>query len=168
MKKMILAVSVLVVAVLALSVAAPALAAGPSQGGPGNQNPAFKVYARREYRQDSMRGDGLMENQKLLLNREINLDGLLDDIIHEELALALDLDPSVLIERLENGESILDIAFSMGLDSEAVEELITDVRLAALSEAVELGLITQEQSDWMASTGFGKPSFETSLDCRTK
>lgn len=168
MKKMMLAVSVLVVAVLALSVAAPALAAGPSQGGPGNQNPAGKVYARSEYRQDSMRGDGLMENQKLLLNREINLDGLLDDIIHEELALALELDPSELIERLDNGESILDIAFSLGLDSEATEELMADVRLVALSEAVEQGLISQEQSDWLASRGFGNPSLEMGMDCRAE
>lgn len=168
MKKMILAVSVLVVAVLALSVAAPALAAGPSQGGSGSDNMAGKGFARSEYRQDSMRAEGMMENQKLLLNREINLDGLLDDIIHDKLALALELDPAVLIERLDNGETILDIAFSLGMDGEAAEELMADVRLEALSEAVELGLISQEQSDWLVSRGFGNPSLETGRDCRAE
>ena len=166
MKKMILAVSVLVVAVLALGSVTSAMAAGPSQGGPKNGNTESRGMMQDENRQDFLRGEGVPVNRNLYLTREINLDGLLSDLIHEELALALELDPSVLADRLENGETILDIAFSLGFEGEAVEELMTDVRIAALSEAVELGLITQEQSDWMASTGFGNPSLETSLDCR--
>ena len=166
MKKMILVVSVLVVAVLALSVAAPALADGPSQGGPGTNNPDGRGFARKMDRQSFARGEGEMEYQRILLNQEINLDGLLEDIIHEELALALELSPSDLADRLADGESIVDIVFSLGLDGEAVEELMTEVRLIALEEAVDLYLISQEQADWLASHGFGNPSLETGLDCR--
>jgi hypothetical protein len=166
MKRMVLAVSVLVVAVLALSVTVPALAAGPSQGGPGTNNPDGRSYANKMDRQGVTRGEGIMEYQRLLRNEEIKLDGLLEDIIHEELALALEVSPSELADRLADGESMIDIAFSLGLDSEAVEDLMADVRMIALEEAVELQLISQEQADWLASRGFGNPSFETGLDCR--
>ena len=168
MKKMILAVSVLVVAVLTLGPVTSALAAGPSQGGPGKGNTEGRGFMQDENRQDFPWREGVPENRNLFLNREINLDGQLDDLIHEELALALELSPSELIDRIDNGESILDIAFSMGLDSEATEELMADVRLVALSEAVELGLISQEQSDWLASRGFGNPSLEMGMDCRAE
>lgn len=166
MKKMILAVSVLVVAVLALSVASPALAGGPSEGGPGTNNPDGRGFVWKLDRQDYAGGEGVMESQRILLNQEINLDGLLEDIIHEELALALELSPSTLADRLAGGESIVDIAFSLGLDGEAVEELMKKVRLIALEEAVDVNLISQEQADWLAARGFGNPSLETGLDCR--
>lgn len=164
MKKMILTVSVLVVAALALSVVSPALAGGPSQEGPGYDNPEARVLTRNEYRKGFSRGEGMRE-EKTLLAREINLNGLLDDIIHEELELALELSPGELIDRLDNGETIVDIAFSKGIDGESVEELMADVRLAALIKAVELGLITQAQSDWLITRGFGNPSLKTGMDC---
>lgn len=168
MKKMILAVSVLVVAVMALGTVTSAMAAGPSNGGPGTNNPDGRTYANKMDRQGVTRGEGIKEYQRLLRNEEIKLDGLLEDIIHEELAIALEISPSDLADRLADGESIIDIAFSLGLDNEAVEDLMAEVRMISLEEAVDLQLISQEQADWLASRGFGNPSFETGLDCRVK
>lgn len=165
MKKTMVAVSVLVVAVLAFGTVSSALAAGPSQGGSENGNIESRSIVRTEIRQDYAWGDGVPEDRNLLLNREINLDGLLDDLIHEKLALAFGLLPSELMDRLDDGETIVDIARSLGMDDEAIEELMADVRIEVLSDAVWLGLITQEQSDWLASSGFGNPSLETSLVC---
>jgi hypothetical protein len=166
MKKMLLVVSILTVAVVALSVASPAMASESLNGGPRNGNPEA-LGLRGNY---SMRGlgtgTGIPVNQNLSINQEIAMDGLLDDIIHENLASELGISPEVLAERLAAGESPYDIAISLGFDAASFSALMADARADALVQAVDLGLLTQEQADWMASRGFGNPVFGNGFNCK--
>ena len=111
-------------------------------------------------------GTGIPVNQNLSINQEIAMDGLLDDIIHENLASELGISPEVLAKRLAAGESIYDIAISLDFDAASFSSLMADARADALIQAVELGSLTQEQADWVASRGFGNPVFENGDDCK--
>ncbi len=68
--------------------------------------------------------------------------------------------------RIADGESIYDIAINLGFDAVSFSEIMTLVRIDALTQAVDLGLLTQDQADWMASRGFGNPVFENGEDCK--
>ena len=57
--------------------------------------------------------------------------------------------------RLAAGESMYDIAVAAGVKAENVPALMIEVRSQALSAAVQAGVITQAQADWMSSHGFG-------------
>ena len=63
-------------------------------------------------------------------------------------------------------ESIYDIAISLGFDSVSFTEIMTQVRIDALAQAVDLSLLTQDQADWLASRGFGNPVIDGSGDCK--
>jgi hypothetical protein len=58
--------------------------------------------------------------------------------------------------RLTAGETMYDIAIADGVKAEDFPALMSEVRLQALNAAVEDGVITQEQADWMSSRGFGR------------
>jgi len=163
---MLLVVSILIVAVVALSVASPAMASDSLKGGPRNGDPEALGLRRNSYLGELGTGTGIPVNQNLSINQEIAMDGLLDDIIHENLASELGISPEVLAERLAAGESIYDIAISLGLDAASFSALMADARADALTQAVDLGLLTQAQTDWVASRGFGNPVFENGDDCR--
>jgi len=166
MKKIILAVSLLVVTVLAFSVVSPAMASESLKGGPRNGDPEALGLRSNSYMGELGTGTGIPVNQNLSINQEIAMDGLLDDIIHENLAGELGISPEVLAERIAAGESIYDIAISLGFDAASFSELMADARADALVQAVDLGLLTQEQADWVASRGFGNPVFENGDDCK--
>ncbi len=163
---MLLVVSILIVAVVALSVASPAMASDSLKGGPRNGDPEALGLRRNSYLGELGTGTGIPVNQNLSINQEIAMDGLLDDIIHENLASELGISPEVLAERLAAGESIYDIAISLGFDAASFSALMADARADALTQAVDLGLLTQAQTDWVASRGFGNPVFENGDDCR--
>jgi len=124
-------------------VACPALAAEPQRGGQGN-------------------GGGNLNQGNLgtggPVNQNIALEGLLEDLIHENLAAALGISPTDLVARLDAGEIIIEIGLSLDFDLETISELLTHARADALVQAVALGLITQEQADWLASRGVQDPS----------
>jgi hypothetical protein len=124
----------LAITLLALGAASPALAAELQRGGPGNGT-----------------GTGVPVEQN------IALDGLLEDLIHENLATALGISPAELAARLEAGETIFDIGLSLDFDATTIGEIVTQARADALVQAVALGLITQEQADWLASRGNQDP-----------
>ena len=166
MKKTILAVSLLVVTVLAFSVVSPAMASESLKGGPKNGDPETLGLRSNSYMGELGTGTGIPVNQNLSINQEIAMDGLLDDIIHENLASELGISPEVLAERIAAGESIYDIAISLGFDAASFSALMADARADALVQAVDLGLLTQEQADWVASRGFGNPVFENGDDCK--
>jgi predicted lipid-binding transport protein (Tim44 family) len=67
----------------------------------------------------------------------------------EALAEALGLTPEELQERINNGETPYQIAEGKGLSEEEVSTLFEEAHDKALDKAVEAGLITQEQADWM-------------------
>ena len=166
MKKISLAVSILVVTVLAFAVVSPAMAADPQQGGPKNGDPDALGLKANSYMGELGTGTGIPVNQNLSINMEIAMDGLLDTYIHENLAAGLGISSEVLADRIAAGESIYDIAISLGFDAASFSALMADARSVALVQAVDLGLLTQEQADWMASVGFGNPVFENGDDCK--
>lgn len=165
MKKTILVLSVLAISVLALSFASPAMAAESFKGGPGNGD-AEGLGLRGNHHQGEFGTEtGEQVNQKLELKQNIAMDGLLDDIIHENLATALGITPAAMADRLDAGESVYDIAISLDFDAVSFSEIMIQVRSDALTQAVGLGLLTQEQVDWMASRGFGTAMNVGTGDC---
>ena len=166
MKKISLAVSLLVVTVLALSVVSPAMASESAKGGPKNGDPEALGLKANSFMGELGTGTGIPVNQNLSINMEIAMDGLLDDIIHDNLASGLEISPEVLAERIAAGESIYDIAISLGFDAASFSALMADARADALVQAIDLGLLSQEQADWVASRDFGNPVFENGDDCK--
>ena len=79
--------------------------------------------------------------------------GQYHDIIMESFAEALGLTVSQLEARLENGETMWQIAGDEGLSWDEFSEIMLDARSAKLAQAVEDGTITQEQADFMNSRG---------------
>jgi len=73
-----------------------------------------------------------------------------------EFAKALDLNVNDINIRLAAGETMYDIALSAGFTAEEFPAIMTEVRTAALAEAVKANVITQEQADWMTSRGNGR------------
>ena len=65
------------------------------------------------------------------------------------LAGALNLTPEEIQARIDNGETPWEIARSQGLSDEEIQQLMFDAHDIALDNAVEAGLLTQEQADWM-------------------
>jgi hypothetical protein len=149
MKKTILVISMLVAVVMVFTAVSPALAAGPQQGGPGNGHPTD--WSRSDSPRQNMSGDG----DRLYLNQDINMDGMLADIIHQNLADALGISLDEIDSLVDDGQTLAEIAVSQGLDLTEFRDLMIQARADALTEAVELGSLTQEQADWLASRGFG-------------
>jgi len=149
MKKTILVVSMLVAAVMVFTAVSPALAAGPQQGGPGNGHP--NGWGRSDSPRQNMSGDG----DRLYLNQDIHMDGMLADIIHQNLADALGISLDEIDSLVGDGQTLAEIAVSQGFDLTEFKDLMIQARVDALAEAVELGSLTQEQADWLASRGFG-------------
>ena len=166
MKKMLIAVALLTIAVVALGSASPALAAESYKGGPRNGDPEALGLKGNYFQGELGTGTGVPVNQNLSINMEIAMDGLLDDIIHENLAIALGISPEEMASRTAAGESIYDIAISLGINAVSFTEIMTQVRIDALADAVDLGLLTQDQADWLASRGFGNPVFVDGSDCK--
>lgn len=77
------------------------------------------------------------------------IDGLLHDYIVQAFADATGLTVEEIEARLVAGETLNDIAVSLGMTLDEFRTLIIDVRTVALNAAVADGVITQEQADWM-------------------
>ena len=84
----------------------------------------------------------------------IGEDGLLHDYFIAAYADALEgIDAAELEKRLEDGETMSEIALSTGLTFEEVKDLIAEVRTLVLEQALADGVITEEQAEWLASRG---------------
>lgn len=79
--------------------------------------------------------------------------GWLHDYMIEYYAAAFDMDAAVLNERLLAGETMADIAFSLGYTVDEFSVLMTEARQYALDSALADGLITQDQYDLMITRG---------------
>ena len=165
MKKTMFVLSVLAISVLALSFASPAMAAESFQGGPGNGDAERLGLKGNHHQGEFGTGTGVPANQNLELKQNIAMDGLLEDTIHENLAIELGITPEEMADRLAAGESVYEIAISLGFDAGSFREIMIQVRIDALTQAVDLGLLTQDQADWMASRGFGTAMNVGNGDC---
>lgn len=83
-------------------------------------------------------------------------EGLMHDYMVKALAEALGMDAAKLETRLEGGETAYQIALAQGITSEKIPALLNGVHTKALDAAVNAGVITQLQADWMKSRGFGR------------
>jgi hypothetical protein len=84
-----------------------------------------------------------------------NGQGPMHTFMVTEFARALDLNVNDINNRLAAGETMYDIAISAGVTAEEFPAIMTKVRAKALDAAVEAGVITQEQADWMKSHPVG-------------
>ena len=110
---------------LALGTAGPAYA----QTEPPNPNPGEGYYGHGMWGTD---GEGPMH-----------------DVMISILAPALGITPEELEERHDAGETFYQIALDLGFNAAELPGLIIEAKTAALAQAVEEGIITQEQADWM-------------------
>jgi len=147
MKKTIFAITtVIAITILVAFIASPAFAAEISRGGPGGGGNGGG-------RGNSGNGSQGSNGTGVPLEQNINLDGTLSEWIETNLATALGISSEDLAARLDAGETFSEIALSLGFDSTAISDMLTQARLDALAQAVAEGLISQEQADWLASRG---------------
>lgn len=155
MKKLIwITAGILAVAVLALSLSSPVLAADPAQGGPwyGGQGGRGRGFVDQDQ-------DGICDTSgNAPREMNINLDGALEDYLHGSLAEALGIPAEDLTARRDSGETLAEIALDLGLDLTEIRDMFSEARSEALDTAVEDGILTQEEADWLSSRGRGNPA----------
>jgi len=160
-KKFFLVAAVLGIAVLSFSVVGPALAAGGqgNGGGPVGGN-------------GGSNGNQGQINTGVPLEMSTTVEGVLDDLIHENLAVSLGISVDELTVHLDDGETFSDIALSLGYDYATINTMLVEARADAVTQAVADGLITQEMADWLKlhgndnpATGYGAGICDGSGDC---
>lgn len=75
--------------------------------------------------------------------------GPMHEYMVSALADALNLSPEEIQNRINNGETPWEIAQEQGLSEEQIQQAMLDAHDKALDQAVEAGLLSQEQADWM-------------------
>lgn len=75
--------------------------------------------------------------------------GPMHDTMISALAKAFNLNPEELEARHAAGETMWDIAQDMGLAQEQFQAAMIQARTEAINQAVAVGVISQEQADWM-------------------
>lgn len=82
-----------------------------------------------------------------------------DGVMHDQMIAAFAEKFGMTVEdlegRLENGETMSQIASEKGVTVEDFFSLMTEVRNQAVDQAVADGTLTQEQADWMKQRGAG-------------
>lgn len=91
--------------------------------------------------------------------------GPMHEYMEQAFAKALGLSEEELEERIEAGETMWQIAQDLGFTQDEFANLMIEARTSALDQAVEAGLLTREQADWMIqrmaqrqAAGFGPGS----------
>ncbi len=83
-------------------------------------------------------------------------DGILHDYMIAAYAEALDIPVADLETRLDNGETMSQIALSTGMTLDEFRTLMVDVRTQAIDQALADGVLTQAQADWLKLHGDGR------------
>jgi hypothetical protein len=101
-----------------------------------------------------MAGSGFGSN---LGGANISLDGgILDEYMIAAYADALKISEVDLKARLDNGETMVQIALSEGMTFEQIRTIMVEVRTQAFELAKNDGVLTQAQVEWMAQTSSGQ------------
>jgi hypothetical protein len=79
--------------------------------------------------------------------------GVLHDYMLENLAEALDISPEEFLARHEAGETMYDIAASLGLDWDQFVQVMAEARADAFEQAYADGLLTDEQYEFYQNSG---------------
>ena len=83
-------------------------------------------------------------------------DGILHDYMIAAYAEKLNIPVADLEARLDSGETMAQIALSEGLTLEQFRTLMVEVRTQAIEQALNDGVLTQAQADWMIQRGAGQ------------
>lgn len=75
--------------------------------------------------------------------------GPMHDYMQDAYAEALGITVDELTDRLAGGENMWQIALSLGFSQEAIPGLMIAAHTQALNKAVDDGVLTREQADWM-------------------
>ena len=140
MKKNLLIIAVISVAVLSLGMTSQVFAQNP--------DPAFPTETRQGNRRSGANGIGT----GIPLEMNIKLDGVLEDILHAymaEAAEAIGIDPALLVDGC-----FTEIATDLGYDLTEIRAIVLQAHSDALDQALEDGLVTQEEYDWLIVRGF--------------
>jgi hypothetical protein len=78
------------------------------------------------------------------------LGGQLHDYIFQAVAESLSLSVDELEAKLSDGQDLSSISQEQGVAEDELPALLEEARNSALAAAVEGGVLTQEQADWMA------------------
>ncbi len=140
MKKTLLVVSITIVLLVALGIAGFAYAQSQTPPTPGTPYGWGMMggYAS----QGMMGGRGMMAG----FNGQY---GPMHTYVVDAVAEKLGLTSEDVQSRLASGESMWQIASSTGLSDDQVRAVLEEAHDIALQKAVEAGLLTQEQAEWM-------------------
>jgi hypothetical protein len=140
MKKFVVTLMVVAVVVFALSVAGVAYAQSPTQA-PGTGTGFMGGRGSRNGLAGGNTSDG---------------DGILHDYMIAAYAAEFNIPVADLEARLDSGETMAQIALSEGLTLEQFRTLMVEVRTQAIEQALNDGVLTQAQADWMSQRGAGQ------------
>ena len=83
-------------------------------------------------------------------------EGILHDYLIAAYAKELNIPAADLETRLNNGETMSQIAVSQGLTFDQFRTMMVEARTQAVDQALKDGKLTQEQADWMKQRGAGQ------------
>jgi hypothetical protein len=83
-------------------------------------------------------------------------EGILHDYMIAAYANELNISVADLEARLDSGETMAQIALSEGLTIEQFRTLMVKARAQAIDQALNDGVLTQAQADWMNQRGAGQ------------
>jgi len=156
MKKILLIGSLVVVGLLVFGAAGVVYAQ--------SQLPMFgerPIGERAIHMSEQVAGSGMMNGARGGMLGQAG-SGLLQDYMLAGFATAFGMDVTELEARHDAGETMYDVATSLGFTQEQFSELMVTVRTDAINQALADGVITQDQADWMlsrlaqrAEAGFG-------------
>jgi hypothetical protein len=78
-----------------------------------------------------------------------NGGGWMHDYVEQALAAKLGLTEKQVEDQLAAGKSMYQIALDNGIKEEAIAEFMNQVHQDAFAQAIQDGVVTQEQADWM-------------------
>lgn len=137
MKKLLIIGAVLALALVAFGAAG--LVYAQTQTPPTPETPIFPGY-----------GPGMMGGRGGMMGGfQSGSFGPMHDYMVDAYAQALGITVEELQDRLAGGENMWQIALSLGFSEEAVPGLMIAAHTQALNEAVEAGVLTRQQADWM-------------------
>lgn len=137
MKKFLIIGAVLALALVAFGAAG--LVYAQTQTPPTPETPIFPGY-----------GPGMMGGRGGMMGGfQSGGFGPMHDYMVEAYAQALGITVVELQDQLATGENMWQIALSLGFSEEAVPGLMIAAHTQALNKAVEAGVLTRQQADWM-------------------
>lgn len=140
MNKFVKAILLVAVVALAIGTTGVAYAQTPNQT-PGT---GFTAMAGRGPQGSYGAGNG------------ITGDGILHDYLIAAYAEALNIPVADLETRLDDGETMSQIALSTGMTLDEFRTLMVDVRTQAIDQALADGVLSQAQADWLKLHGAGQ------------